>query len=119
MEEQTTQNTQQSSQPQQPESKKGKNTGMAVVAYIIFFIPLLTDAKDDPFVKFHVKQGLVLFVCSVMLWFIIQAIPLLWILSPLFNLAILVLVIMGIINAVNGAEKQLPLIGSFAEKFKF
>lgn len=36
-------------------AKKEKNIGMAVVAYILFFIPLLTDAKNDPFVKYHVK----------------------------------------------------------------
>ncbi|MBP6855591.1 MAG: hypothetical protein KBC26_01280 [Candidatus Pacebacteria bacterium] len=32
-----------------------KNIAMAIVAYILFFIPLLTDAKNDPFVKYHVK----------------------------------------------------------------
>lgn len=44
---------------------KGKNIGMAIVAYIIFFIPLLTEAKKDPFVKYHVKQGLVLFIAWI------------------------------------------------------
>lgn len=113
--EQTTQNT----QPQQPEAKKGKNTGMAVIAYIIFFIPLLTDSKNDPFVKYHVKQGLVLFICSVVVWFIARAIPVLgWIMSPLLNIAILVLLIIGVINAVNGVEKPLPFVGTFADKIK-
>ena len=56
------------------ENKKasGKNTGMAIVALIIFFVPLLTDAKKDPFVKFYVKQGLVLFIgwiaISIITW---------------------------------------------------
>jgi len=100
--------------------KKDKNTGMAVVAYIIFFIPLLTDAKNDPFVKYHVKQGLVLFICAVVVWLIVSIIPFLgWIIAPLLNIAILVLAIIGIINAVNGVEKPLPLIGSFASQFKF
>ena len=102
------------------QQKKDKNTGMAVVAYIIFFIPLLTDAKNDPFVKYHVKQGLVLFICAVIVWFIVSIIPFLgWIIAPLLNIAILVLAIIGIINAVNGVEKPLPLIGSFASQFKF
>ena len=47
---------------------KSLNTGMAVVAYLIFFIPLLTDAKDDPYVKFHTKQGVVLFIAWVVTW---------------------------------------------------
>ncbi len=102
------------------QKKKGRNTGMAVVAYIVFFIPLLTEAKDDPFVKYHVKQGLVLFICSVIVWFIARAIPVFgWVLSPLLNIAILVLAIIGIVNAVNGDEKPLPFIGSFADKLKF
>ena len=49
-----------------PKPSAGHNTGMAVLAYILFFIPLLTDAKNDPFVKFHVKQGLVLFLANIL-----------------------------------------------------
>jgi uncharacterized membrane protein len=99
---------------------KRKNTGMAVIAYIIFFIPLLTSAKNDPFVKYHVKQGLVLFICAVVVSFVVSIIPVLvWIISPLLNIVILVLAIIGIINAVNGVEKPLPLIGQFASNFKF
>lgn len=113
---QTTQNPQQAGSQQ----NKGKNTGMAVVAYIVFFIPLLTDAKNDPFVKYHVKQGLVLFICAVGVWLVASVIPILGILiAPILNIAILVLLIMGIINAVNGVEKPLPLIGYLAESFKF
>ncbi|OGZ64463.1 MAG: hypothetical protein A2998_01995 [Candidatus Staskawiczbacteria bacterium RIFCSPLOWO2_01_FULL_37_25b] len=93
---------------------------MAVVAYIIFFVPLLTNAKDDPFVKYHVKQGLVLFITAVVVWLIISVIPIIGILiAPILNIAIIVLLIIGIMNAVNGVEKPLPLIGHFAENFKF
>lgn len=115
--EQTTQNSQ--SQPAHQQGK-GKNTGMAIVAYIVFFIPLLTDAKNDPFVKYHVKQGLALFICAVGVWLVVSVIPIIGIIiAPILNIGILVLLIMGIINAVNGAEKPLPLIGSLAESFKF
>jgi uncharacterized membrane protein len=96
-----------------------KNTGMAVVAYIIFFIPLLTDAKNDPFVKYHVKQGLVLFIGYIIEVFI-GMIPVIgWIISPLLGIFLLVLFIIGIMNAINGKEKPLPVIGSFAQSFKF
>ncbi len=110
----------QNSQPPVTNPGAKKNTAMAVVAYIIFFIPLLTEAKNDPFVKYHVKQGLVLFICAAVVWFITQVIPVIgWMISPLLNIAILVLMIIGIINAVNGAQKPLPLVGSFADKLKF
>jgi len=115
----------QTSQDSQPKSNpvnkgSGKNVGMAALAYVIFFIPLLTEAKNDPFVKFHVKQGLVLFICSVLVWFVARVIPILgWAISPILNLFILVFIIIGIMNALNGTEKQLPFVGSFADNFKF
>jgi uncharacterized membrane protein len=99
---------------------KGKNIGMAVVAYIIFFIPLLTESKNDPFVKYHVKQGLVLLICGIAVSIIVNIIPVFYvIIAPILDLVLLVLLIIGIMNAVNGLEKPLPLIGHFADKFNF
>lgn len=104
-----------SKKPEVSDSKK-KNTGMAILAYIIFFIPLLTDAKDDPFVKFHVKQGLVLLLLVVAGWFV-GIIPVIgWIIALILPIVEIVLFIIGIINASKGEEKPLPLIGQFAEK---
>ena len=45
-----------------------ENVGMAVIAYIVVFIPLLTDYKNDDFVKFHIKQSLLIFVSYVVLY---------------------------------------------------
>jgi uncharacterized membrane protein len=97
---------------------KEKNTGMAVVAYLLFFVPLLTDAKDDPFVKFHVKQGLLVFILAV----IAQLLNLTMVLMPvglLVMIGVLVLVVLGIMHALNGEQEELPLIGKYAEKFTF
>lgn len=92
------------------------NTGMAIVAYLIFFIPLLTDAKDEPFVKYHVKQGIVLFIAWIAVW-AFSMVPILgWLLAIPLNLLLLVLMILGILNALNGQEKPLPLIGQYADK---
>lgn len=96
-----------------------KNTGMGVLCYlgILVLIPLLTDAKNDPFVKFHVKQGLTLLVFSIIVS-VVAVVPILgWIVSVVGSIFALVLLIMGIINVVNGQEKQLPVIGQYAEKF--
>jgi uncharacterized membrane protein len=106
---------QQASVDVHPEPHKDKNTGMAVVAYILFFIPLLTEAKNDPFVKYHVKQGLVLFLA----WVAVSAVSMvIWILSIL-NLGLIILLVLGILNAVHGKEEPLPLIGQFSSHFKF
>lgn len=100
--------------------KEEKNIGMAVVAYIIFFIPLLTDAKKDPFVKFHVKQGLVIFICGMLIYVASMFLPFpLSMLAGLLQLCLFVLVIIGILSAVKGEEKPLPIIGQFADQFKF
>lgn len=103
---------------QTTQSGTKKNTGMAVIAYLIFFIPLLTDAKNDPFVKFHVKQGLVLFLGYVIEMVLVRF-PVIGWFAPLLGLGLFVLLIIGIVNAVNGEEKPLPLIGELAKNFKF
>ncbi len=103
-----------------PSSNSGKNTGMAVLAYFIFFLPLLTDAKDDPFVKFHVKQSLLLWIIAVAAA-IIGVIPLIgWLIAIVVPLAVFVLWILGILNAINGNMNPVPVIGQYAEQwFKF
>ncbi len=104
-------------------SKKEKNTGMAIIAYILFFVPLLTDTKNDPFVKYHVKQGFVLFIAAIIVWIIDRFLLLIPIigcgLMYLLGFFLLGLFIIGVMNALGGKQKPLPLIGKFADKFNF
>lgn len=88
------------------------NKGMSILAYFIFFIPLLVESsKNSPYAKFHVNQGLLVFLVWVASW-IIGIIPIIgWILSPVLGIASFVFLIMGVINVLNGAAKELPLIG--------
>lgn len=125
MEESTSQQNQpQGVSPQTPNLQK--NTGMAIVAYILFFIPLFTEAKKDPLVKYHIKQGLIIFVgwfaIGIIGW-ILGSIPYIWylgsIISRLLNLAWVILMIIGIMNAAKGEQKPLPVVGKFGEQFKF
>ena len=119
--------------PSAPPNEKDAqdNKVMAILSYIIFFIPLLTgDYKKSAFVKFHTNQGTVLFISSVILgvgWGIVTAIltgifavTFLWgliaILAVISNLIWLlptVLCILGIINAVNRKTVPLPIIGKW------
>lgn len=89
-----------------------ENKVMAVLAYIIFLVPLIA-AKDSPFAKFHTNQGLVLFIG----WIIcgaVNVIPVLGQIAWLIGSVILtVLSIIGIINAAKGEGKELPIIGKF------
>lgn len=94
-----------------------KNKGMAIVAYILFFVPLLTEAKDSPFVKFHIKQAIMLIIAWVAVT-ILGLVPILgWIAAPIASLVLFVFWIIGVINAVNGEAKQVPLIGKYADQY--
>lgn len=95
-----------------------KNKTMAIVAYIIFLVPLLTDAKDSPFVKFHLKQSIALVVAWIAINVVFFVLPFLaLLLGPIVSLAGLALVIIGIINANKGEAKDLPVIGKYAEQY--
>jgi len=96
------------------------NKVMAVLCYIwiLWLVPLLTDAKNDPFVKFHINQGIILTIGSAIIW-ILGYIPIIGgIISWAGGIALLVLAIIGIINAVNMEEKPLPVIGTLITIYK-
>ncbi len=100
---------------------KGKsNTLMGILAYlgILVVVPLIV-AKDDPVVKFHIKQGLVLVVIEIIVWVLGMTLWQLWTLWQLVNLGCVVLSIVGIVNVVQGKEKELPLVGGFSKYFTF
>ena len=100
---------------------KGDNKIFGILSYLgpLVLISLLTK-KDDPAVKFHVKQGLVLFCIEIILSILMAGMMLpLWELYSLIRLAILVLSIIGIINVVQGREKSLPVVGGLARYFTF
>lgn len=90
-----------------------QNKIMGVLAYILFLIPLLA-AKESPFAKFHTNQGLLVFLAGLAVNIVGAIIPFIgWMLIlPLGNLAVFILAIMGIINAINGKAKKLPIIGN-------
>lgn len=83
-----------------------KNKTIAIIAWFIFFIPLLTDAKDSKFAKFHANQALL-----VTLLYVIAAFTSMFLIGFLLYPVAFVLWIMGIISAANGQMKRLPIIG--------
>ncbi len=91
-----------------------ENKSIAAVGYIwiLCFIPLLLK-RDSKFAQFHAKQALVLFIVEVIVGFIVWVPFIGWILG----LAVLVLAIMGILQALQGNYWEMPLIGQFAKKF--
>lgn len=114
-------------QANQPQSPQNNSQGMeshvlmGILSYIgpLVIVSYLTS-KDDPSVKFHIKQGLVLFCLEIVLWILGSMFFWhLWGLMQLLNLAVLVLSVIGIVNVVQKKEKMLPIIGSLSSYFKF
>src|SRR5271156_1780113 len=105
------------------ENKKGSIMAVFAYLWILIIIPFLTDAKNEPFVKYHLKQGIALIIFDVVGWFVAVVIgwfPVIgWLIVWLWWLASFVLAIIGIINVLNGQEKELPWIGKYAKKFNF
>ena len=87
---------------------------MAIIAYIIFLIPLLA-AKDSKYAMYHTNQGLILFLLAVIINVVGSIVPIIgwFIIIPIGNLLVLILAILGIVNAVQGNIKPLPIIGKY------
>ncbi len=101
-------------------STSGDNsTLMGILSYIgiLVLIPLLTE-KNNQFVRFHVRQGLVLLVIEIAAMVIGSMVWGIGGLTSLINLGAFVLSIIGIINVINKKQVALPLVGQFADKFK-
>lgn len=89
---------------------------------ILFLIPMIA-ANQSKFAKFHVNQGIVLFIADLVLGVLMRIfgwtfglIGLGWIaaiVNSALGVVILVFVILGIVNAVQGKAKRLPVIGKF------
>ena len=108
------------------EIEQGK--GMAILAWIFWIIPLLA-ARDKRFAMFHTQQALVLWIiivigiiAIVILTTILGLIAdvlafigiILWILLLIF---FAIFWIIGLLSAVQGKAKELPLVGQYGEKF--
>lgn len=91
--------------------------GLAWLSYIgiLFLVPMLVN-KDSQYTKFHVNQGIVLFIFEIVAGIasgILSFIPFIgWMISGLLSLALLVLAILGIVNSLQGNAKPLPVIGN-------
>ncbi len=92
---------------------------MGILAYLSVLIVIsYLLAKDNPFVKFHIKQGAVLFGIEIILWVAMRLFwPLMFVIGIL-QIIIFILSIIGIVNVVQKKENELPLVGKFAKSIK-
>lgn len=105
--------------PAVPVAPAGEDKTVAIVAYLTligFIIAIvLHGSKKTKLGAYHLRQcvGLIIsgFVCGI-----VGVIPILgWIAAPILFIAFLVLWVMGLISAINGQIKPVPVLG---EKFQ-
>lgn len=98
---------------------------LCVFAYLFWLVLIpLFAGKDLKFARFHANQGVVLAICETIWWVLeiviavlLGGIPfigtLVTVLFGLVNIVFAVLIIVGIMNVLNGKAKELPVIGKF------
>ena len=79
---------------------------------VLWLLPFLF-APNDPYAKFHAKQGIVLFVISL----IVDALTAFKGIFAILYAARLYLIVVGVMNAVSGRMAKLPWIGQLADRF--
>ena len=104
------------------------NKTLSIVSYITLIGWLIAyfSGKEsaDSLLKYHLRQSFGIMVTSIVvnvaLSILTSIVPALSILGIIVGVAFLALLIIGIINASNEAQKPLPIIGKiFEDKFAF
>lgn len=88
-----------------------QDKGMAILAYFIFFLPLIL-APNSQFAKYHANQGLIILIAGIVIM-VFGMVPVIgWVVAPIASIGLFILWILGIINASKGEMKPIPFIGN-------
>lgn len=90
---------------------------MAIISYItwigLLVAFIMNNDKKNQFAKYHIRQSLLLTLVGIAGSFVFW-IPLVgWALA----IGLLVLWVMGLLSAINGQEKEVPLLGKYAQEW--
>lgn len=93
---------------------------LTIIGWIIALVTYNSSPDKSSLAKFHLRQvfgifatGFALYIVMIML---IVVVPFFFFLYPLIGIAIFILWILGLVAAVNGEEKPVPLLGDFYQK---
>jgi len=102
------------------------NKNLAIVSYItiigwlVAYFSYKNQHEKDAYLSYHLEQGLGLAIFSIFISIIagllISVIPAWSAVFSLLTLVPLILLVLGIINALHEVSKPVPLIGTFFEK---
>ena len=85
---------------------------------LIGFVLILLAKRENKYAMYYGKQGLVLTIAGIIISFV-SAIPFIgWVIGFIGWIILLILWIMGLVYSISGEEKEIPIIGEFANKIK-
>jgi|SRR5690625_1542162 len=90
---------------------------LTLIGLIIAFV--MNNEKKNTYASFHIRQAIGIFVTGLALG-VINIIPILgWLISIFGSIFLVILWIFGLIGAINGSWKPVPVLGEkFQEWFK-
>ena len=93
---------------------------LGVFLTLIGFVIAIAAKKNDKYVMYYGKQGLVLFIAWVVAWVAGRVFAFIPVIGAIVNavlwIGVLILWIIGIIYSLSGEMKPIPVIGQFADK---
>src|SRR6056297_704177 len=103
---------------QSTEADKGK--AAAIVAYITIIGTIIAyfmnnDTKN-PFASFHIRQALGIHLTFYLLGVLVSAFDT-WMISSAFYIFILILWGYGLVTAIQGEIKEVPVLGNYYQKW--
>ena len=88
---------------------------ITLIGLIIAFVQ--NGEKKNTFASYHIRQSLGL-ICTGFALALVNIIPFLgWIISIFGVIGLMILWIMGLLNAINGKEQPVPLLGNLYTKW--
>ncbi len=93
---------------------------ITLVGWIIALITYNGNPEKGSLARFHLRQSIGIMLTGAVLYIgtaiLLVIIPFLFFIMPLIGIAMLILWILGLVSAVNGEEKPVPLVGEFIQK---
>jgi uncharacterized membrane protein len=93
---------------------------ITLIGWIIALVSYNSSNDKSSLARFHLRQSFGIFATGIALYIavfiMLFVMPFFFFIYPFIGIALFVLWILGLIAAVNGEEKPVPLLGEFYQK---
>jgi uncharacterized membrane protein len=93
---------------------------VTLIGWIIAIITYNSSTDKSSLAKFHLRQSFGIFITGIALYILmlmmIFVIPFFFFIIPFIGIAVFILAVIGLVAAVNGEEKPVPVLGNFYQK---